>query len=142
MTALAGFHHVSVLTTDVDRLVAFYRNVFGAAVVLESAGDGDARSSFVDMGGGGFLHAHEGTGGLDHVALHAPTQEVFLECRRRVLAAGAGDGRVRDFGAAWELKFHDPDGTEGDLIWPAADFPRGAVRRYADAPILPWSEPG
>jgi catechol 2,3-dioxygenase-like lactoylglutathione lyase family enzyme len=156
MTALAGFHHVSVVTADLERLVDFYRKVFDASVVWESSDDDGVRSSLIDVGGGGFLNAHETPGEqimpagrpgcergpVHHVALHAPTREVFLECRRRAMEAGATDGLVRDFGAAWELKFRDPDGTEGDLIWPAADFPRGAVRRYADAPILLWSETG
>jgi len=156
MTALAGIHHVSILTTDMARLLDFYGKVFDAHAVLESTDDGGVRSLLIDVGGGDYLHAHEAPGGqialaggakygrgpVDHVALRAPTREAFLEFRRRALAAGATDGRVRDFGAAWELKFHDPDGTEGDLIWPAADFPHGAARRYSDAPFLPWSEPG
>jgi len=155
MTGLAGFHHVSVVTTDLERLADFYREVFDAPVVLESSDDSGLRSSVIDVGGGGFLHAHEALGRsplagrpryergpVDHVALHAPTREVFLEYRRRAMEAGATDGRVRDFGAAWELKFRDPDGTEGDLTWPAPHFPHGAVGHYEDAPILPWSDTG
>jgi catechol 2,3-dioxygenase-like lactoylglutathione lyase family enzyme len=144
MTALAGFHHVSVRTPDVDRLVEFYRSVFDASVLHESTDDQGRRSSFIDVGGGAFLHAHEEPAGpiagrapIDHVALHAPTRDVFLECRRRAMEAGATDGRVRDFGAAWELKFRDPDGTEADLVWPAAGFPHGAVLNYDDALFLP-----
>ena len=30
MTARRGFHHVAVLTTDLDRLLDFYRTVFEA----------------------------------------------------------------------------------------------------------------
>jgi catechol 2,3-dioxygenase-like lactoylglutathione lyase family enzyme len=156
MTALAGIHHVSILTTDMQRLLEFYDTVFDARAVLESSGDGGVRSWLIDVGGGDYLHVHEAPGGrialaggpkygrgpVDHVALRAPTREVFLELRRRAMEAGAADGRVRDFGAAWELKFHDPDRIEGDLIWATADFPHGAARRYEDAPFLPWSEPG
>jgi catechol 2,3-dioxygenase-like lactoylglutathione lyase family enzyme len=153
MTALGGFHHVGMLTTDLDRLLDFYRTVFDAAAVFESTDDG-VRSALIDVGRGGFLHAFEvlegqiplagkpkyQRGQLDHIALAAPTQAVFRAVRRRAIEAGATDGHVRDFGAAWGLKFRDPDGLEGDLMWADPDAPLAALRRYADAPIAPWSE--
>jgi catechol 2,3-dioxygenase-like lactoylglutathione lyase family enzyme len=153
MTALGGFHHVGVLTTDIDRLLDFYRTVFDAAAVFESTDDG-VRSALIDVGRGGLLHAFEVPDGqiplagkpkyhrgqVDHIALAAPTKEVFLTVRRRAMEARATDGRVRDFGAAWGLKFRDPDGMEGDLMWTDPKVPPAALRRYADAPIAPWSE--
>jgi catechol 2,3-dioxygenase-like lactoylglutathione lyase family enzyme len=35
VTLTTGFNHVATLTTDADRLVAFYGNVFGAVVSAE-----------------------------------------------------------------------------------------------------------
>jgi hypothetical protein len=32
------------------------------------------------------------------------------------------------------------DGLEGDLMWADPEAPLAALRRYADAPIAPWSE--
>jgi catechol 2,3-dioxygenase-like lactoylglutathione lyase family enzyme len=153
MTVLGGFHHVGVLTTDLDRLLTFYRTVFDAEAVLECVEDG-VRSVLIDVGGGGLLHAYkvpEGEialagrpkyqrGQLDHVGLAAPTQEIFLTLRRRALEAGATDGRVRDFGPAWGMKFRDPDGGEGELMWADPNAPFTAIRQYADAPIAPWSK--
>ena len=152
MAVLGGFHHVGVLTTDLNRLLAFYRTVFDAEPVYDEIDDG-VRSALIDVGGGGFLHAFEvpegqiplvgkpkyQRGQFDHFALAAPTQEVFRILRRRAMEAGATDGHVRDFGAVWAMKFRDPDGLEGDLMWADPDIPLSALRRYADAPIAPWS---
>jgi catechol 2,3-dioxygenase-like lactoylglutathione lyase family enzyme len=153
MAVLGGFHHVGVLTTDIDRLLAFYRTVFDAGPVYDEIDDG-VRSVLIDVGGGGFLHAFEvpeggiplaglpkyHRGHVDHIALAAPTREVFHAVRRRALDVGATNGHVRDFGAAWGMKFRDPDGMEGDLMWADPDAPLTALRRYADAPIAPWSK--
>ena len=153
MTALGGFHHVGVLTTDLDRLLAFYRTVFDAEPVVDRI-DGGVRSALIDVGGGGFLHAFEvpegqmplagqpkyQRGRLDHLALAAPTQDVFRAVRRRAMEAGATDGHVRDYGVAWCLKFRDPDGLEGDLMWADPDTPLATLRRSADAAIAPWSK--
>lgn len=56
------------------------------------------------------------------------------------MEAGATSGHVRDFGAAWGLKFRDPDGMEGDLMWADPDAALTALRQYADASIAPWSK--
>lgn len=153
MAVLGGFHHVGVLTTDLDRLLTFYRTVFDAEPVYDEIDEG-VRSALIDVGGSDFLHAFEVPDGqippagkpkyhrghLDHIALTAPTQDIFRALRRRALNAGATDGQVRDHGAAWVLKFRDPDGLEGDLMWSDPAAPVTALRRYADAPIAPWSK--
>ena len=150
---LCGFHHVGILTTDLDRLLAFYRTVFDAGSVVDLI-DGEVRSVLIDVGRGGFLHAFEvpegqiplagkpkyQRGHLDHIALTAPSREIFRALRHRAMKVGATDGHVRDHGAAWVLKFRDPDGLEGDLMWVDPSAPRIAIRRYADAPIAPWSK--
>ena len=150
MATLCGFHHVGLLTTDMDRLLDFYKQVFDASAVFDATED-DVRSALIDVGGGAFLHAfmvpdeqvppadrpkyHRGR--LDHFALNTPTRKIFLEVRRRAMEAGASDGRVRAFGAMQAFKFRDPDGLEGDVMWTNPDVPLSALRRYADAP---WSD--
>jgi catechol 2,3-dioxygenase-like lactoylglutathione lyase family enzyme len=152
LAVLGGFHHVGVLTTGLDRLLDFYRTVFDAEPVYDGIDEG-VRSALIDVGGGGFLHAFEvpegqiplggkpkyQRGQIDHIALVAPTQEIFRSLRRRAMEAEATNGEVRDFGIAWALKFRDPDGMEGDLMWADPHAPLTALRRYADAPIAPWS---
>jgi catechol 2,3-dioxygenase-like lactoylglutathione lyase family enzyme len=136
MTALRGFHHVLVLTTDLHRLLDFYRTVFDAPAVLEGTNNG-RRHAMIDVGGGGLLHAFlvpDGEipladspryqrGRLDHLALNAPTREAFHELRRRAIGAGATDGHVRDSGALCSFTFCDPDGMEGEVIWANPEVP-------------------
>jgi hypothetical protein len=38
------------------------------------------------------------------------------------------------------MKFRDPDGGEGELMWADPNAPFTAIRQYADAPIAPWSK--
>ncbi len=46
---LAGVNHVALLTADIDRLQAFYREVFDAAVFADLVHDG-MRVSLIDVG--------------------------------------------------------------------------------------------
>lgn len=129
MTALCGIHHVGVLTDDLDGFLAFYQTTFGAGVVRDTTDDG-VRNALIDVGGsllnvflvqGADLPAPElrstRSGRINHYALSVPTPGAFLDIRRRLIEADRSDGSVRDFGSAWSLKFHDPDGFESELVW-------------------------
>jgi catechol 2,3-dioxygenase-like lactoylglutathione lyase family enzyme len=126
---LDGINHVAVLTADTERLHAFYREVFDASVSHdESAGPG-MRLSFVDVGPHSQLNvfqidgnaeaAHQTPmferGRLDHVGLHAASLDAFETIRDRLMARGATDGFVTDFGPILSLFFVDPDGLEGEV---------------------------
>ena len=51
------------------------------------------------------------------------------EIRRRMMARGATDGFVTDFGHALSLFFRDPDGLEGEvLLWVRSDGPGNPPR--------------
>ena len=56
-------------------------------------------------------------GRLNHFALSVPTRDAFLQIGRRLMDAGQSQRSVRDCGAGWSLKYHDPDGYESELIW-------------------------
>jgi hypothetical protein len=59
-----------------------------------------------------------GRGRLDHIGLQAANREAFDEIRERLIACGATDGFVTDFGKALSLFFVDPDGLEGEVLIP------------------------
>ena len=60
MPITSGFNHVATMTTDLDRLVAFYRDVFGAELTFEMEAEGDhPRMAILDLGGGAALNAFE-----------------------------------------------------------------------------------
>jgi len=130
---LAGINHVAVLTKDTDRLHAFYREVFDADVFADetiSEGDQQGRLSFVTVGPHTQLNVFQlpgnteaehqtpmfGRGRIDHMGLQAASQEAFDLIRDRLIARGATDGFVTDFGIAISLFFIDPDGLEGEVL--------------------------
>ena len=128
MGDLSGINHVTFLTGDMDRLVAFYEDVFGARKLMElPTRDGDGRHALIDVGGGATLHPFQlpqtvpppqpmfARGRIDHFALNAPDAETFDALRSRLLERGATDGEVTDFGLVRVLVFTDPDGHAVEL---------------------------
>ena len=131
MTLVAGVHHLTFLTEDIERLAAFYERVFDAPTTLDMTEEG-VRHVFIELGPTTVLHPFQilegpplppapGTmfarGRIDHFALLAPSEEAFRELRRRIEAEGAADGDVRDMRTAWIMGFHDPDGMYVEVIW-------------------------
>ena len=128
-----GFNHVAVVTKDMDRFVEFYCDVFGATVRVEDPpGPPDApplRMVILDVGPHSELNVFEmpdnpeaarqtpmfGRGRLDHLALQAESMEAFEEIRRRLIARGAADEFVTDFGHVLSLFWTDPDGLECEV---------------------------
>jgi catechol 2,3-dioxygenase-like lactoylglutathione lyase family enzyme len=132
---LNDLHHMTFLTADMDRLIAFYERNFDARVTLDrvEAGPPSRRHAFIEIGPTTVLHPFEvpaselpgrqpifGRGRLDHFALNAASEEAFREIRRRLMADGAHaveDGLVTDMGAMLSFSFHDPDGMWGEVMW-------------------------
>jgi catechol 2,3-dioxygenase-like lactoylglutathione lyase family enzyme len=126
---LDGVNHVGLITEDIDRFIDFYRRVFDATVSSQVHIGDEGTLTFVDIGphtelnvfhrpdmasmarGSMFTH-----GPIDHIGLQAASQEAFDEIRRRLIAEGATDGFVTDFGMALSLFFVDPDGLEGEVL--------------------------
>jgi catechol 2,3-dioxygenase-like lactoylglutathione lyase family enzyme len=136
---LDGVNHVAILTADSDRLHAFYRDVFEAAVSRDAAEGDGMRLSFVDVGPDAALNVFEiagndeatrqtpmfGRGRIDHLGLQAASLEAFEVIRDRLVARGASDGFVTDFGPVLSLFFRDPDGLEGEVCVPNPDAEPG-----------------
>lgn len=66
-----------------------------------------------------------GRGRLDHVGFQAASMDAFQEIRRRLLARGACDEFVTDFGPTLSLFFRDPDGLEAEVCVPNPDAKPG-----------------
>ena len=57
MAITTGFNHVATLTADLDRLKAWYFDVFEAETVFEMQREGDhPRMAILDLGGGSALN--------------------------------------------------------------------------------------
>ena len=129
---LNGVNHVAILTNDAARLHAFYLEVFEAPVTKDLAAGEDGRLSFIDIGPTNELNIFEiegnteaqrqtpmfGRGRIDHIGLQAASIEAFDKIRERLIAKGATDGFVTDFGPILSLFFVDPDGLEGEVCAP------------------------
>ena len=127
---LDGVNHVAILTADSDRLHAFYRDVFDAAVSRDTQVGEGMRLSFIDIGPANELNVFEiagneearrqtpmfGRGRIDHIGLQAASLEAFEVIRGRLVERGASDGFVTDFGPVLSLFFRDPDGLEGEVV--------------------------
>ena len=127
MPVTSGFNHVATLTPDMDRLVGFYKAVFGAEVTFEMQAKPDhPRMIILDLGGGAALNMFEvdkeaiigdrtqqgGRGAIDHYALAVDSRATLEAVRDRLVEAGAEIGEIQRLGDEWSLFFRDPDGME------------------------------
>jgi catechol 2,3-dioxygenase-like lactoylglutathione lyase family enzyme len=127
MAVTTGFNHVATLTPDMDRLVRFYAEAFGAQLTFEMAARPDhPRMAILDLGGGAALNVFEttadeiigdrrrqgGRGPIDHYAVAVASLADLEAVRDRLVAAGAEIGEIQRLGSEWSLFFRDPDGME------------------------------
>jgi catechol 2,3-dioxygenase-like lactoylglutathione lyase family enzyme len=129
----SGFNHVAVLTSDTERFHSFYEEVFDAVVLRDgpetSDGPPGVRLSIVHVGPSSELNVFQidgnsearrqtpmfGRGRLDHIAFQAASLEAFETIRDRLMARGATDDFVTDFGPILSVFFRDPDGLECEV---------------------------
>ncbi len=144
---LTGVNHIAVLTQDLDRFVAFYRDVFELDVVFEEATPA-FRHAILRTGPTSWLHPAEladnphgaasaamfDRGHLDHLALSASDLASFAAARERLVARGATDGTIEDLGAFHSIWFTDPDGMRVELVVIVDDTLQGI---HAPRPLEP-----
>lgn len=152
---LDGVHHVAVLTQDTERLSRFYAEVFDAAPARTIEQQPGFKLSLLDIGGGRELNVFEidgnveaarqtpmfGRGRLDHLGLQAASLDAFEEIRRRLIARGAADEFVTDFGPGFSVFFVDPDGLEGEVVVANPDAEPG-VFNPPGTPATRFTQPG
>ena len=126
---LDDIHHLTFITADMDRLIAFYERVFGARVEADLEEEG-LRHALIEVGPHTLLHPFQvpgveppgrqpffERGRLDHFALNASSEEAFRELRRRIVAEGASDSAVTDMGSILLFSFLDPDEGRHEVVW-------------------------
>ncbi len=125
---LSGINHVAVMTGHTQRLVEFYGTVFDTTHEVLQERDG-FKLTVIWLGSTAELNVFElagnteherqvpmfARGRLDHLAFEAASIEAFDDIRDRLLARGATDGFVTDFGHILSLFFRDPDGLEAEV---------------------------
>lgn len=129
---LGGINHIAIISKDAKRLGNFYRTVFDAEVgPTRDHGPGETMTN-IKVGPGTELNVFVidgnaevdrqtpmwGRGRIDHIGFASASPETFETIRARLIAAGAGDGKVNDFGAVFSTFFRDPDGLECEVLLP------------------------
>jgi catechol 2,3-dioxygenase len=128
--------HVHLKVSDLDRAIAFYRDVLGFEL-MQRMGD---EAAFLSAGG---YHHHiglntwesqggspppPGTTGLYHVAIRYPDRQTLAQAVRAVVDAGVPLSGASDHGVSEAIYLRDPDQNGIELYrdrprdeWPVAD---------------------
>ncbi|MFJ3716625.1 VOC family protein [Streptomyces sp. NPDC090057] len=144
MTLRTG--HTGLNVTDLDRSLAFYRDVLGFALLAEGKEDGRRYAFLGEAGGDGPVLTlwqqaggpyDGGRAGLHHLAFTAGSVDRVREYEAALRAAGvefAHEGVVahREGSASGGIFFHDPDGTRLEISVPHGA--EGAPAPHASAP--------
>jgi catechol 2,3-dioxygenase-like lactoylglutathione lyase family enzyme len=121
---LTGLHHVTLISRDLERTTAFYRDLLGLALVSRQANDDDPGSRhfyFGDEGGtpGTLISFLEypampqgvvGAGSTHHVALAVETVEEQAAWRDYLRSHGVACTEVFDRARFRSIYLRDPDG--------------------------------
>jgi catechol 2,3-dioxygenase len=117
--------HIHLKVADLERAIAFYRDVLGLDVMQRAAG-----GTFAFLSAGGYHH-HVGLNTLDslggtppppghtgllHVAFVYPDRKALAQAYKRVADHGIVV-RAFDHGVSEALYFADPDGNGVELYW-------------------------
>jgi catechol 2,3-dioxygenase len=118
--------HVHLNVSDLDRSIAFYRDVLGMDVILRMpkfaflSSDGYHHHVALDSRAAAKLGSAEHQG-LHHFALRHAKRSELADSVRRAQAAGVPINRAADFCVLEAIFIDDPDGNGIELSW---DRPR------------------
>lgn len=130
-TRPCGISHIAVVTAELDGFRAFYEDTIGLETTLVlGAGPGHARQAII-AAGEVLLHVFElpgydpaahcfaptmfERGRLDHLGFTVVDEAALTAMRDRLLEVGASSGDIRRLGPMLSVRFHDPEGLEGEI---------------------------
>ncbi len=131
--------HVHLKVADLDRALAFWRDILGFEVTQR-------RDGAVFLSAGGYHHhialntweskdgppPAPGTTGLYHVAILYPDRAQLADALRRIVRAGVRITGASDHGVSEAIYLNDPDGNGVELY---RDKPREQWPRTADGTL-------
>jgi len=142
----ADIGHVHLKVSDIERALAFYRDVLGFEV-MQQLGD---QAAFISAGG---YHHHiglntwesrggspppRGTTGLYHVAIRYPDRKALANALKGVVEAGVSISGASDHGVSEAVYLHDPDENGIELY---RDRPEEEWPRTDDGTLVIYTEP-
>jgi len=129
-----GIGHVHLKVADLERAIAFYRDVlgfeltqrYGSQAAFLSAGDYHHHIGLNTWESSGGSPPPPGTTGLYHLAILYPTRAELADALRRLVEAGIPLEGASDHGVSEALYLRDPDGNGVELYWdrPKEEWPR------------------
>ena len=139
-----GFHHITMVSNDAPRTLAFYRDLLGVPLVKQTVNFDDPGAYHLYFGDnegepGTILTFFEwpnarrgawGVGGIHHLALGVDTPEGQLMWKRRLQDAGVPVSGPYDRGYFRSIYFRDPDGQVLEI---ATQGPGYAIDEPANA---------
>jgi len=133
--------HIHLTVSDLDRALAFYRDVLGFEVtttygrdaVFLSAGGYHHHIGLNTWAGRGAPAPAPGTTGLYHFAILLPDRKALAGALRRVLDAGVPLEGAADHGVSEAIYLRDPDGNGIELYRdrPESEWPKGPDGKMA-----------
>ena len=127
--AIKGISHVSLSVTDLERSLAFYRDVLNLDVFVEPFDATAFEGREVLLLAGRVvvnLQAHAASDGsrfdptrtgLDHLAFHVSDREALEAWVAWLDARGISRSEVKEGGGlGWMIEFRDPDGLQLELF--------------------------
>jgi glyoxylase I family protein len=135
---LRGLHHVTAISRDLNRTIAFYRDTLGLPIVRDAPSDDDpdARHVWFDGGDGTFVSFMEyaglpeglvGTGSTHHFALRVETRDEQEAWRDYLRERGVTCSEVLDRGAFHSIYVRDPDGHVVEIATRGPGFGAGEL---------------
>ena len=138
--------HVHLKVADLERSLAFYRDVLGFEVTQRYG----PQAAFLSAGG---YHHHiglntwesaggqpppPGTTGLYHIAILYPTRAELADALRRLVKANVPLEGASDHGVSEAIYLRDPDGNGVELYW---DRPKEQWPHSADGSLAMFTHP-
>lgn len=128
--------HVHLKVADLDRALAFYRDIlgfqvtqrYGAQAVFLAAGGYHHHIALNTWQSRGGAKPAPGTTGLFHAAILYPTRASLADALRRLRNANYALTGASDHGVSEALYLDDPDGNGVELYWdrPQSEWPLDA----------------
>ena len=136
-----GFHHIALVTPDLEATIHFYQDVLGMQVgQIHPARDGNGRHCFIKPGASKTwgLHFFEQPdaqlfpypetlarftfipGALQHIAFALPDEAAALTLRERLQAHGVPLTGINELGLVRNTLFLDNNGMPLEAAWPAS----------------------
>lgn len=133
---LRGLHHVTAISSDIERTIAFYRDTLGLPIVHDAASDDDpdARHVWFDGGDGSYLSFMEypslpegvvGRGSTHHFALRVETEDEHEAWRDYLRERGVECTDVLNRSSFQSIYIRDPDGHVVEIATRGPGFGAG-----------------